>query len=83
MSNELGQGNAEAARFSIKVNVGTSISIGVFFWVLCLALGRKVAYIFTSDEEVAEEISGLIVLLAFTILLNSVQPVFSGMHMPV
>ncbi|KAL3755047.1 hypothetical protein ACJRO7_002164 [Eucalyptus globulus] len=78
VSNELGQGNAKAAVFAIKVILGTSISIGVVFWILCLVFGRQIAYIFTSEEDVAEEVSSLSVLLAFSILLNSVQPVLSG-----
>lgn len=78
VSNELGRGDAKAAKFSIKVILSTSIGIGVFFWVLCLVFGRQIAYIFTSEEEVAEEVSSLSVLLAFSILLNSVQPVLSG-----
>ncbi|GMY20009.1 Protein TRANSPARENT TESTA 12 [Fagus crenata] len=78
VSNELGRGNAKAAKFSIKVILGTSISIGVIFWILCLAFGNKISYMFTSDEEVAEEISSLSTLLAFSMLLNSVQPVLTG-----
>ncbi|KAK3446473.1 protein DETOXIFICATION 24-like [Eucalyptus grandis] len=78
VSNELGRGNAEAAVFAIKVILGTSISIGVVFWILCLVFGRRIAYIFTSEEDVAEEVSSLSVLLASSILLNSVQPVLSG-----
>jgi MATE family multidrug resistance protein len=78
VSNELGRGNAKAAKFSIKVILGTTISIGVIFWILCLAFGNKISYMFTSDEEVAEEISSLSTLLAFSMLLNSVQPVLTG-----
>ncbi|KAI4386617.1 hypothetical protein MLD38_004535 [Melastoma candidum] len=78
VSNELGRGNAKAAQFSMKVNIVTSGSVGVVFWILCLAFGRKLAYVFTSDEEVIEEVSNLVVLLAFTILLNSIQPSQSG-----
>ncbi|KAI3437038.1 uncharacterized protein J3R85_005768 [Psidium guajava] len=78
VSNELGRGNAKAALFAIKVILGTSISIGVVFWILCLVFGRQIAYIFTSEEDIAEEVSSLSVLLAFSILLNSVQPVLSG-----
>ncbi|KAF7852231.1 hypothetical protein BT93_L5375 [Corymbia citriodora subsp. variegata] len=78
VSNELGRGNAKAVVFAIKVILGTSISIGVVFWILCLVFGRQIAYIFTSEEDVAEEVSSLSVLLAFSILLNSVQPVLSG-----
>ncbi|KAJ9693644.1 hypothetical protein PVL29_009549 [Vitis rotundifolia] len=78
VSNELGRGNAKAAKFSIKVILITSICIGVFFWILCLVFGHDVAYLFTSDEEVVEMVSSLSVLLAFSILLNSVQPVLTG-----
>ncbi|KAI6696988.1 hypothetical protein NL676_017107 [Syzygium grande] len=78
VSNELGQGNAKAAVFAIKVILGTSISIGVVFWILCLVFGQQIAYIFTSEEDIAEAVSSLSVLLAFSILLNSVQPVLSG-----
>ncbi|XP_031394025.1 protein DETOXIFICATION 20-like [Punica granatum] len=78
VSNELGRGDAKAAKFSIKVILGTSISIGVIFWILCLVFGRQIGYIFTSEEAVAEEVASLSVLLAFSILLNSVQPVLSG-----
>ncbi|KAK9290560.1 hypothetical protein L1049_008730 [Liquidambar formosana] len=78
VSNELGRGNAKAAKFSIKVILCTSLCIGVFFWILCLVLGRKIAYLFTSSEDIAKSVSSLSVLLAFSVLLNSVQPVLSG-----
>jgi peptidoglycan biosynthesis protein MviN/MurJ (putative lipid II flippase) len=78
VSNELGKGNAKAAKFSIKVVLGVSICIGVIFFALCLAFGKQISYIFTSNEETAEEVSSLSTLLAFSILLNSVQPVLSG-----
>ncbi|XP_031395162.1 protein DETOXIFICATION 25-like isoform X2 [Punica granatum] len=78
ISNELGRGNAKAAKFSIKVILITSINIGVFFWILCLVFGRQIAYIFTSKEDIADEVASLSVLLAFTILLYSVQSVLLG-----
>ncbi|KAF5801094.1 putative multi antimicrobial extrusion protein [Helianthus annuus] len=78
VSNELGRGNAKAAKFSIKVLLGTSIAIGVFFFVLCLIFGRKLAYLFTDDERVADTISDLSLHLSLSILLNSIYPVLSG-----
>ncbi|XP_059647266.1 protein DETOXIFICATION 24-like isoform X1 [Cornus florida] len=78
VANELGRGNAEAARFSVKVISITSLCIGLFFAVLCLIFGHSMSYLFTSNEEVAESVSSLSVLLALSILLNSLQPVFSG-----
>ncbi|KAB1223119.1 Protein TRANSPARENT TESTA 12 [Morella rubra] len=78
VSNELGRGNAKAALFSIKVILSTSICLGVVCWVLCLVFGNQISYLFTSDEEVAEAVSSLSTLLAFSMLLNSVQPILTG-----
>ncbi|KAJ4721379.1 Protein DETOXIFICATION [Melia azedarach] len=78
VANELGIGNAKAAKFSIKVALSTAVIIGVFFWILCLVFRQKIAYLFTSDEEVAKSVTSLSVLLAFSILLNGVQTILSG-----
>ena len=78
VANELGRGNAKAAKFSIKVLLGTSIAIGLFFFLLCLIFGRKLAYAFTTDERVADTVSDLSLLLSFSVLLNSIYPVLSG-----
>ncbi|KAI3511250.1 hypothetical protein L1887_18398 [Cichorium endivia] len=77
IANELGRGNAEAVKFSIKVLLGTSVAIGTFFFVLCLVFGKKVAYFFTEDERVADTVSDLSLLLSFSVLLNSISPVLS------
>lgn len=47
--------------------------IGVFFWIICLAIGHITGYIISTDDQVAETVSSLSVLLAFSVLLNSVQ----------
>ncbi|XP_044481761.1 protein DETOXIFICATION 24-like isoform X1 [Mangifera indica] len=78
VSNELGGGNAKAAKFSIKVIIMTSTFFGVLFFVLCLAFGRQLSYLFTTSEEIADAISELSVFLAFSLLLNSIQSVLSG-----
>ncbi|XVF06716.1 hypothetical protein REPUB_Repub06bG0074700 [Reevesia pubescens] len=78
VANELGRGNAKAVKFSIKTILGTSIAFGVVFWILCLVFGDQLSYLFTTDEAVAKAVSSLSTLLAFSILLNSVQPVLSG-----
>ncbi|CAO2820504.1 unnamed protein product [Amaranthus hypochondriacus] len=79
VSNELGRGNGKAAKFSVEVILYTSLLIGIFFWILCLAFGHQISYLFTSSEEVAKAVSSLSVPLAFSILLNNVGPVLSGM----
>ncbi|OMO49411.1 Multi antimicrobial extrusion protein [Corchorus olitorius] len=78
VANELGRGNAAAVKFSIKTILATSTAFGVFFWILCLVFGDQISYFFTDDERVAKAVSSLSTLLAFSILLNSVQPVLSG-----
>ena len=78
MANELGRGNTKAVKFSIKVLLATSVTIGMFFFVLCLAFGKKLAYVFTDDDMVADTVSDLSLLLSLSVLLNSICPVLSG-----
>ncbi|GFP84545.1 protein transparent testa 12 [Phtheirospermum japonicum] len=78
VANELGRGDAKATKFSIKVAVSTSVIIGIFFWIICLVFGNKIGYLFTNDDRVAQYISDLSLLLAFSVLLNGIYPVLSG-----
>ncbi|GER52581.1 MATE efflux family protein [Striga asiatica] len=78
VANELGRGDAKAVKFSIKVLMSTSISIGIFFWIICLVFRDKLGYLFTDDRQVAQAVSDLSLLLAFTVLLASIFPVLSG-----
>ncbi|RRT80127.1 hypothetical protein B296_00015579, partial [Ensete ventricosum] len=78
VANELGAGNGKAARFATIVSVATSAAIGLFFCVLVSVLHDKFALIYSSSSVVIEAVDELSLLLAFTILLNSVQPVLSG-----
>ena len=79
VANELGKGSSKAAKFSILVTVFTSFSIGLILFIIFLLLREKVAYVFTTSEDVAVAVGDLSPLLAFSLLLNSVQPVLSGM----
>ncbi|PKI45594.1 hypothetical protein CRG98_033910 [Punica granatum] len=78
VANELGAGNWKAAKFATIVSVVQSTIIGLFFCMLTVALQSKIAYIFTSSADVIEEVGNLSYLLAVSILLNSVQPILSG-----
>ncbi|XP_068637286.1 protein DETOXIFICATION 27-like isoform X1 [Aristolochia californica] len=78
VANELGAGNGRGAKFATIVSVSTSIVIGLFFWVLIMVLHDKFALIFTTSPIIIGAVNKLAVLLAFTILLNSVQPILSG-----
>ena len=77
VANELGAGSL-GARFAIVVSITTSVLIGLFFWCVILYFNDRIALLFTSSEVVLAAVHDLSVLLAFTILINSVQPVLSG-----
>ncbi|KAB1211680.1 Protein TRANSPARENT TESTA 12 [Morella rubra] len=78
VANELGGGNGKAAKFATQVSVAQSSLIGLFFCVLIVLLHDKIAYLFTTSSDVLAAVDKLSLLLAITILLNSVQPVLSG-----
>ncbi|KAH0989170.1 hypothetical protein GBA52_000653 [Prunus armeniaca] len=78
VANELGAGNTKAAKFATTVAVLTSLAVGVLFWLIIIAFNEKLAMIFTSSSPVITMVNELSVLLAFTILLNCIQPALSG-----
>ncbi|KAL6858840.1 hypothetical protein ACP4OV_017842 [Aristida adscensionis] len=78
VANELGAGSGKGARFAIVVSITTSVAIGLVFWCLILYFNDRIALLFTSSKVVLDAVHHLSVLLAFTVLLNSVQPVLSG-----
>uniref|UniRef100_A0A0D2ZQU5 Protein DETOXIFICATION n=1 Tax=Brassica oleracea var. oleracea TaxID=109376 RepID=A0A0D2ZQU5_BRAOL len=78
VSNEIGSGNSKGAKFATMIVVLTSLSVGVILFFVFLFLSGRVSYIFTRSELVAAQVADLSPILAFSILLNSVQPVLSG-----
>ena len=78
MANELGAGNGKGARFAMIISVTQSLIIGIILSVLVVFLHDQIGWIFSSSETVINAVKNLSILLAFTILLNSVQPVLSG-----
>ncbi|XP_058107628.1 protein DETOXIFICATION 21-like [Magnolia sinica] len=78
VSNELGRGSAKAAKFSVIIVTATSLAIGFVLFIMFLLFRGKISYIFTESEEVSLAVADLSPLLAISILLNSVQPVLSG-----
>lgn len=80
VSNELGRGSSRAAKLSVVMIVLTSLSIGFVLFLIFLFLRERLAYIFTENKEVAKAVADLSPLLAVSILMNSVQPVLSGIR---
>ncbi|XP_042479346.1 protein DETOXIFICATION 35-like [Macadamia integrifolia] len=78
VSNELGSGHPRAAKYCVFVTVAQSFLIGLFFMVLILITKDYFAVIFTSSKELQQAVSRLAYLLGVTMVLNSIQPVISG-----
>ncbi|XP_057836593.1 protein DETOXIFICATION 33-like [Cryptomeria japonica] len=78
VSNELGAGRPNAAKFSVIVVILTSLSIGLICMGIILATKNQFAVLFTNSKVVRETVSNMAMLLGVTMVLNSVQPVLSG-----
>ena len=78
ISNELGAGRPRAAKFSIIVVILSSFVIGLMFFIAIFALRDVYGIPFTNSLEVVHAVSDLALVLALSLLLNSVQPVLTG-----
>ncbi|PWA84973.1 multi antimicrobial extrusion protein [Artemisia annua] len=78
VANELGAGNGKGAKFATIVAILHSAVIGIVFCVLIVVFHNQFALIFTSSKVVLDAVKEMAWLLGFTILLNSIQPVISG-----
>nr|GMD99370.1 protein DETOXIFICATION 33 [Ipomoea batatas] len=78
VSNELGAGNPSIAKFAVLVVSITSVAIGAVGMAVVLATKNIFPPLFTNSDAVAKETTKLAVLLAWTCLMNSLQPVLSG-----
>ncbi|XP_062090365.1 protein DETOXIFICATION 34 [Humulus lupulus] len=78
VSNELGSGHPRAAKYSVIVTCVEVLCLGILFASLILFTKDDFAIIFTESKEMQEAVSRLASLLGITMILNSVQPVISG-----
>ncbi|KAF3441524.1 hypothetical protein FNV43_RR15438 [Rhamnella rubrinervis] len=78
ISNELGSGHPRAAKYSVIITCIESLIIGIIFAVVIIATKDHFAVIFTESKVMQAAVSKLAFLLGITMILNSVQPVMSG-----
>ncbi|VFQ94916.1 unnamed protein product [Cuscuta campestris] len=78
VSNELGAGNAKIAKLSVLVVSITSVGVGLICMAIVIATRNIFPLAFTNSDAVAKETTKLAILLGWTCLLNSLQPVLSG-----
>ncbi|PIN26440.1 putative membrane protein, predicted efflux pump [Handroanthus impetiginosus] len=78
VSNELGLGRPRAAKYSVYVTLFQSLLIGILCMIVVVATRNYFAIIFTDSENMRRAVAHLSGLLGITMLLNSIQPVISG-----
>ncbi|KAM3319953.1 protein DETOXIFICATION 35 [Capsicum chacoense] len=78
VSNELGLGRPRATKYSVLITVFQSLLIGILCMIIVLAVRNHLAILFTNSKDLQRAVAGLAWLLGITMLLNSVQPVISG-----
>ncbi|XP_021849415.1 protein DETOXIFICATION 35-like isoform X1 [Spinacia oleracea] len=78
VSNELGLQHPRATKYSVYVAVFQSLVIGLICMVFVLVARDYFAVIYTDSKELQQAVSKLAWLLGVTMVLNSVQPVISG-----
>uniref|UniRef100_A0A0A0KK01 Protein DETOXIFICATION n=1 Tax=Cucumis sativus TaxID=3659 RepID=A0A0A0KK01_CUCSA len=78
VANELGAGNGKGAKFATIVSSATSLIIGLVFCCLIVIFHDSFGLLFSSTPHVLQEVDKLTLLLTFTILFNSIQPILSG-----
>ncbi|KNA22198.1 hypothetical protein SOVF_035990 [Spinacia oleracea] len=78
VSNELGSKHPRAAKYSVYVAVFQSFVLGILCMVLILFARDHFAVIYTDSKVLQQAVSKLAWLLGITMVLNSVQPVVSG-----
>ncbi|KAK7340274.1 hypothetical protein VNO77_20976 [Canavalia gladiata] len=78
ISNELGSGRPKTAKYAVIVIIVESLIIGILCAVIVLATKDHFAIIFTDSKDMIKAVSNLAGLLGITMILNSIQPVISG-----
>ncbi|KAF5746566.1 protein TRANSPARENT TESTA 12-like [Tripterygium wilfordii] len=78
VSNELGAGHPRTAKFSLTVAVITSAAIGIALAILLLITKDSYPSLFTSSTPVKQLVKELNPFLAACIVINTIQPVLSG-----
>ncbi|CAN1237270.1 Protein DETOXIFICATION 34 [Linum grandiflorum] len=78
VSNELGSGHPRATKYAVIVTCAESLLIGLLSAGTILATRNDFAVIFTNSIEMRKAVADLAYLLGITMVLNSIQPVISG-----
>jgi MATE family multidrug resistance protein len=79
VSNELGAGQPDVAKFSVKIGLGLSSIQALIIASTQLILRNLWGNIFSSSDEVVDYVAKMMPLLAITSFMDGIQGVLSGM----
>ena len=80
VSNELGAAHPRTAKFSVVVVGIISLLIGLFLALILMITQKQYPSLFSNNDEVKHLVYNLTPLLAFSIVVNNVQPALSGTY---
>ena len=78
VSNELGSGNARAAKYSIAVIGVTALAIAFPCIIVIVATRTYFPVLFASSKELQKAVAEMAYLLIVAVFLSSIQPVIIG-----
>ncbi|TVU35489.1 hypothetical protein EJB05_17380 [Eragrostis curvula] len=78
VANELGAGNPEGARFSVRVVMSMAALEAVIISGTLLALRHLVGQAYSSEEEVISFVATMVPLVSITVITDGLQGVLSG-----
>ncbi|GJM87389.1 hypothetical protein PR202_ga03338 [Eleusine coracana subsp. coracana] len=78
VSNELGSGRPRATMYAVIVVLAQSLAFGLVAMLLILVTRDHFPVIFTGDRHLQKAVANIAYLLSVTMVLNSIQPVISG-----
>lgn len=76
-------GRPRAAKYCVYVTVMESLLIGLCCMVGIIIARDHFAVIFTNSEDLQKAVSKLAYFLGVTMVLNSIQPVISGIRLSI
>ncbi|XP_053712305.1 multidrug and toxin extrusion protein 1-like [Synchiropus splendidus] len=78
VGNALGAGNVEQAKLSSKVPIVCTFIIACLFGVILAVTRNGIGYIFTTEHEIIQRVSEVMVIFCFTHLFDAIAGVTGG-----
>ena len=78
VSNELGAGNAQAAKMTVKAMMVLVVAEMVIVAMILFFCHRVLGYAFSSKKEIVDRTADMAPLLCLSIIMDGLQAVLSG-----